>query len=260
MQLAGERTRGISGGRGDPALLLLHGLGATADVWQPLQAHLDTTWPGRWAAPDLPGHGGAPRLERYSFGALAAAAAAEVVEPGERVVVLGHSLGGVVGLALASGWFGVDVIGVIGLGIKVAWTHDELAKARALAARPATWFDTKDQAVQRHLLVSGLAGLVSPDDPAVDRALATEGERWRLALDARVFGMRAPDLPGLLAAARCPVVLARGERDPMVTPAQLGGLVRDARSISGAGHNAHVEDPPGVADLLAGCRAAWTGS
>jgi alpha-beta hydrolase superfamily lysophospholipase len=51
------------------------------------------------------------------------------LDPGERVVVLGHSLGGVVGLALAAGSFGVDVQGVVALGVKVAWTDDERASS-----------------------------------------------------------------------------------------------------------------------------------
>ena len=89
------------GGSGDPVLLLLHGLGATGTVWLELAELLPRHWPGSWVIPDLPGHGRSDPLPRYTFGALAAAVA-EVVEPGRRVAVLGHSLGGAVGLALAS--------------------------------------------------------------------------------------------------------------------------------------------------------------
>jgi len=78
-------------------------------------------WPGRWLAPDLPGHGGSQPLPGYAFESLAAAVA-RIVSISARTVVLGHSLGGVVGLALASGAFTVPVQAVIGLGIKVAWT------------------------------------------------------------------------------------------------------------------------------------------
>ena len=47
--------------------------------------------------------------------------------------MLGHSLGGVVGLVLASDGFPVPVHAVIGLGIKVAWSRQELDRAQAAA-------------------------------------------------------------------------------------------------------------------------------
>jgi pimeloyl-ACP methyl ester carboxylesterase len=45
----------IGGGAGEPLLLLLHGLGATADVWEGWRPLLAERWPGRWVAPDLAG-------------------------------------------------------------------------------------------------------------------------------------------------------------------------------------------------------------
>src|SRR3954471_21756388 len=120
----GERLRVRRGGSGDAVVLLLHGLGATGDVWQGVQEQLaDGTC--RWIAPDLPGHGRSEPLERYSFGHLTAALA-PLLDREEHVVVLGHSLGGVLGLALASGWFGGSVDRVCGLGIRVAWSAAEL--------------------------------------------------------------------------------------------------------------------------------------
>lgn len=229
------------GGSGQPALLLIHGLGATGDVWSGWWPLLSERWPGRWLAPDLPGHGGSGPLARYSFGALAAGLA-ELVRADERLVVLGHSLGGVLGLTLASGWFGVPVEAVVGLGIKVQWTPDEVDRARALAERPVTWFASREEAAARYLLVSGLAGLMSPDDVAVDAGVREERGRWRLAMDPAAFGVGAPDLPGLLAAARAQVVLARGEDDHMVTDEQLALLQPAPLTLAGLGHNAHVQD------------------
>ena len=71
----------------------------------------------------------------YTFDTLAAAVAG-LASGGARAVVLGHSLGGVVALALASGRFSVPVQAVIGLGIKVTWTQEELDRAQAAARRP----------------------------------------------------------------------------------------------------------------------------
>jgi pimeloyl-ACP methyl ester carboxylesterase len=84
----------------------------------------------------------------------------------------------------------------------------------------------------------------------VDRTATGEGSGWRLAQDPRTFGVGVPDMAGLLAAVSCPVVLARGEHDPMVTHEQLAALVPDAVTLPGLGHNAHVEDPAAVLALV----------
>jgi len=54
----------------------------------------------------------------------------------------------------------------------------------------------------------------------------------------------------LAAAANAPVVLARGERDPMVSLEELRTHARQAYDIPGAGHNVHVEDPRAVLGLI----------
>jgi pimeloyl-ACP methyl ester carboxylesterase len=237
------------GGSGEPVLVLLHGLGATGDVWDGWWPLLARRWPGRWLAPDLPGHGGSPPLSEYSFGGLAAAVAG-IIEPGARPVVLGHSLGGVVGLALASGRFGVPVQAVIGLGIKVVWTGEELDRARAVSRRPPAWFASRDEAAARYLRLSGLAGLLPADDPAVDAGLREQDGRWRVAMDPGAFAVGAPDMAQLLARSRAPVTLARGEHDPMNTDEQLAGLSVPALTLPGLGHNAHVESPERSIALL----------
>lgn len=232
-----------------PLLVLLHGLGGSAAVWDGWVSVLEESWPGNWLALDLPGHGHAPSLRRYSFGSMAAHVA-ETMPPGREVVVLGHSLGGVVALALSSGWFGVRVTGVLGLGIKVAWTSDELDRAAALAARPVGWFDDRSAAAERYLKVSGLAGLRDADDSVVAAGLREQDGRWRLALDPAAFGVGAPDMTGLLAASKAEIVLARGESDHMVSDDQLAALPVATVVLPGLGHNAHVEDPSAVAALL----------
>jgi pimeloyl-ACP methyl ester carboxylesterase len=230
------------GGSGEPLLVLLHGLGATGDVWDGWWPLLARRWPGRWVAPDLPGHGGSPPLAAYTFDGLAAAVAG-IVQTSSRIVVLGHSLGGVVGLALASGRFPVPVHAVTGLGIKVVWADDDLGRAQALAHRPPAWFASRDEAAARYLRVSGLAGLLPADAAAVDAGLREQGGRWRLAMDPGAFAVGAPDMTQLIARSQAPVTLARGERDPMNTDEQLARLGPPTVTLPGLGHNAHVESP-----------------
>jgi pimeloyl-ACP methyl ester carboxylesterase len=237
----GVDLRVRAGGRGEPVVLLLHGLGATGEVWDGLARLL----PGAWVAPDLPGHGGSAPLPSYTFAAVADAVA-DLVDPAG-TVILGHSFGGVVGLHLASR---PGVRAVIGLGIKVAWTAEELARAAALAAREPARFATRDEAVPRHLRLSGLDGLVAPDSPAALAGVVERDGAWRPALDPRAFGVGDPEMAVLLAAAPVPVVLARGEHDGMVSAAQLRALVPAPVDLQGLGHNAHVEAPAAVAELV----------
>jgi pimeloyl-ACP methyl ester carboxylesterase len=245
------RLRVQSGGHGEPVLLLIHGLGATGDVWRGWASLLEQRWPGGWLAPDLPGHGGSPAMPDYTFEAFADAVAA-ILPPDAPTVVIGHSLGGVVGLVLA-GTRG-DVETVIGLGIKVAWTGEELQRAQMLAERPAPSFDTRDEAAARYLRVSGLAGLLAADDPAVEPGLRADGDRWGLAMDPRTFGVGAPAMPALLARARAAVTLARGEHDQMCTQEQLRALGAPTVTLPGLGHNAHVENPEATLTTLVDSR------
>ncbi|MEV0902397.1 alpha/beta fold hydrolase [Actinoplanes sp. NPDC049802] len=242
----GTSLRFRGGGRGGPLLLLLHGLGATGDVWARWAEPLERAWPGRWIAPDLPGHGGSAPLPEYTFDAFAEAVR-PLLTPDDRTVVLGHSLGGVVALTLAAR---APVAAVVGLGVKVAWTEEELARAKALSQRPVAWFATREEAIARHLRVSGLDGLVAVDDPAATEGVREEQGRWRLALDPGAFAVGAPDMPGLLTRSTAAVRLARGEQDPMNTDDQLERLGAPVVTLAGLGHNAHVQDPARCLSLL----------
>ena len=245
----GAGLRVHEGGAGEPVLLLLHGLGATGDVWEGWRPLLARRWPGRWLTPDLPGHGGSRPLPGYTFDTLAAAVA-DIVSAGARTLVLGHSLGGVVGLALASGAFDVPVQAVIGLGIKVVWTQEDLDRAQAAAHRPPAWFASREEAAARYLRISGPAGLLTAADPAVEAGLREQHGRWRLAMDPGAFAVGAPDMTQLLARSRAPVTLARGEHDAMNTDEQLARLGVPAVTLPGLGHNAHVENPHLAITLL----------
>ncbi|OLT01875.1 hypothetical protein BJF90_30510 [Pseudonocardia sp. CNS-004] len=139
---------------------------------------------------------------------------------------------------------------VIGLGIKVAWSREELARAAALAAREPARFATREEAVARHLRVSGLDGLVDTDSPAALAGVIEQDGAWRPALDPRAFAVGEPQMAALLAAAPVPVVLARGEHDTMVDAEQLRALVPAPVDLPGLGHNAHVEAPVAVAALV----------
>jgi pimeloyl-ACP methyl ester carboxylesterase len=244
MKFAFER-----GGSGERLLVLLHGLGATRQVWWPMLQFGAARWGGRWLVPDLRGHGasqGAPPTHSLGFHAADGAALISQSAPWSELVILGHSMGGAAALALASGWFGFTPTRVFGLGIKVTWSTEESAKLSEFASAPARTFTSKDEAVARYLRVSGLEGLVPAASNIAGAGVIEENGTWRLAAAPATASVGTPPMQGLIAAARCPIHLARGETDGLVTLDQLRAYDPNAVDIAGAGHNAMVEKPEAV--------------
>jgi pimeloyl-ACP methyl ester carboxylesterase len=251
-----RRTRGgiayFTGGTGDSLLLLLHGLGATAAVWRRLLPLVEESWDGCWAAPDLRGHGLSVAQPPYGYAVHAADMAELATELGvSRVTVLGHSFGGVVGAVLGGGWYGVDVERVTALGVKMDWTDDEVARARAMSARPPQVFATSAEAADRHLKLAGLRDLVDPVDPVARAGTRVAHGGWIAALDPRAFGAVGPSVETVLSRCAAPLRLAAGSTDPMVGLDAMRRVDPAAVLIDGAGHNAHWEDPAAVLSLLA---------
>ncbi len=237
------------GGRGDCTAVLLHGMGATAASWEGVRQLLEARAATRWLTADLSGHGQSGWQDNYSVGQLAAALAP--LWPGAGAVfVVGHSVGAYVALALASGGFGVRVSGVLGIGPKINWPPADLAAARELAARPVRWYPSEEEAVARYRRVSGLSADIAPASALLARGILRGADGWRLAQDPRTFAVAGESFGALVAAAGAPVVLARGERDPMVTEHELCTHAGHVHTIAGAGHNAHVEQPAAVVALL----------
>lgn len=234
-----------TGGEGAPTLLLLHGLGANATVWDGMRPFIDAHWPGRFIAPDLRGHGRSPHAEPYGFGTLAADVAG-LLHQGEEVAILAHSMGGAVGMALATGWFGVRARCLLALGVKLVWSNDDLARAVELARAPARLFDDRGQAIERYLRVAGLAGLIDPGSPAAAVGIKDEDGRFRLAADPRAGAAAGPAFEALLRALHGPYRLAAGEKDSMVSADDMRRYDREAAVFAGVGHNAHVEAPDRV--------------
>jgi len=250
-----RRTRGgiayFTGGTGEHLLLLLHGLGATAAVWRRLLPLAAESWPGRWAAPDLRGHGLSLAEPPYGYAVHAADVAELAAELGaSRVTVLGHSFGGVVGAVLGSGWYGVPVERVVALGVKIDWTDDEVARAQAMSRRPPQVFAGPAEAADRHLKLAGLRDLVDPADPVARAGVRIADGGWIAALDPRAFGAVGPSVETILARSTARLRLAAGSGDPMVGLEAMRRVDPDAVLLDGSGHNAHWEAPEAVWKLL----------
>jgi pimeloyl-ACP methyl ester carboxylesterase len=228
-------------GAGAPVLVLLHGLGVNGAVWDPFLAHLKG-WPGRVIIPDLRGHGRSPHAPRYSDEAHAADVAALVSDESD-VHVIGHSMGGMVGLVLSNGRYAVDVTAVFAFAVKTAWTATELAGLSEYAQKPARRFASREEAVARFLRTSSLEGLVAVDSCVVEAGIARDGEGFRLAADPRAVLVAGTSAAANYRASTARRWLACGTMDPLVTLDQLRAIEPSAIALGDYGHNVHVEDP-----------------
>ena len=259
MPVSGAATeRGIwaaRGGRGEPLMVLLHGMGANASVWERLLPLVERSWRGRWLAPDLRGHGRSVQEGPYGIGAHASDVAAIIeAEAAGAVTLVGHSFGGAVAALVASGWFGPRVGDVAAFGVKIEWSEAEIEKARGLALRPAPVFATREEAIERYLRLSGLAGLAAPSSATATAGVIGADGRFQVAMDPRAWGAVGPSIAALLGLATAPLRLAAGDRDPMVTLEQMRRIDPAARIFAGVGHNAHWEAPERVWEFISGGR------
>ncbi len=241
----------IQGGRdsGGRAILLLHGLGATKEVWLPFIEQLEASWAGHWIAPDFPGHGASIPCAHDSFGAYASSVSS-ILPADTPIIVLGHSLGGAVGLLLGSGLFGTDVRSVHALSVKIAWRDAEVGKAIEFSRSSPRFFETEADAIVRHLKVSGLFGLVPETHPAARAGVIATDRGWRLAASPATNGVARGDVNAILKICRSPAHFATGELDPIAVASTYEGLGLEARTLPSLGHNAHVQDPCAVCTWL----------
>lgn len=230
------------GGESGPLLVLLHGLGATGAVWEGLLPLLEAHWPGRWLIPDFRGHGRSSHQVPYGIG-IHAADVASLLHQGEEVCVIGHSMGGVVGMALATGLFGLRVRSVVAHSVKVDWSEEDASRGQALARAPAKLFATRAEAIERYLRVAGLAGMVAADSASAASGVAESGGQFRLAADPRCYDLGTPDFARLAGAVAAPLHLFCGERDNIASLAGMERLGRPVTLLAGLGHNPQVEAP-----------------
>ena len=230
------------GGTDGPMLVLLHGLGATGAVWDGLCPILAQHWRGRWLIPDFRGHGRSFHRPHYGIG-IHAADVAELVQQDEEVTLIGHSMGGVVGIALATGMFGVRVRRVVAFSVKVDWTDADVSRAQTVAQAPPRMFATKEEAIERYLRVAGLKGIVAPDSAAAQSGISERQGQFRLAADPLSNALGTPDFARLARSANAPLHLLCGELDNIARAQSMRRLGAPVTQLPGLGHNLHAEAP-----------------
>ena len=262
----GHRVTYRSAGSG-PVLLLLHGVTNSSETWEhvagPLAEHFTLI------APDLLGHGesATPRGD-YSLGAHASGVRDVLSALGhKRVTVVGHSLGGGIGLQFAYQFpercERLVLVSSGGLGREV---HLLL---RAAALPGADWVLPMLTApallgvgrragglLQRaHLAPGGDVGVLARGFASLDNAGSRQAFLHTVRSVIEPSGQRVNAGERLALAARLPTLIVWGERDSII-PVAHGEAAHAAipgsrfEVFPGAGHMPHDDDPERFARLL----------
>jgi pimeloyl-ACP methyl ester carboxylesterase len=253
----GVSLRWFEGGDGPP-ILLLHGLGGAASNWTLVAPELVRL--GRVVVPDLPGHGGSSALPAppETLDPFADRIAPLLEEPG---LVVGHSLGGVVALRLASRWpervRGLLLAG--SAGISSATRRSERALTLVALVKPGKRASRWRREIARSpLLRTLLFGGISAADP---RALSPQAANGFLAgsglyTDVRSAGdaLVRSDPRLDLARVRCPALVLHGTRDvqaPLRDAFEYARRLRaPMRAVADCGHLLIGERPEAVVDAI----------
>lgn len=231
----------LSGGRGRHALVLLHGLGANSAVWHPMLTWVVPEWNGAWLAPDFSGHGSSVHRDSYSYEDHARDVL-QLVADFDRVFILGHSMGGAVGLKAAAMAPPGLIVSVASLSMKLSFTAEESRWFQERAKTDIQYFNTADEAKRRYLKISGLLELVPMESDIAEQGVVADVRGYRLAMDPKAFMVAADRLPSSTGLP-CNVCLATGSEDRIAPAEEMRTRFEQSIVLNGLGHNAHVQAP-----------------
>lgn len=235
------------------AVIFIHGLAADRTVWWPVMDAIDELSPLTAQSISLPGHGGEPSVARPSFGGYAAHVADRIDPDVEGILVVGHSLGTLVGAVLAGGMFGFRIRGFMGIAPKLTWSEGEVTASAERAARGRRLFSSIEEAARAVRRMSG--GTAEADSGGIDRLSLTRGLTGGYAgifdpmsSPTRLLGSAANEvIDSALSSVRCPRRMLVGSEDSGVSLEELQRYDPQAVEVDGVGHNPHVEVPEIVA-------------
>jgi 3-oxoadipate enol-lactonase len=247
-----ERVAVECDGEGE-AILMIHGLGGTSNVWTPVLPALARH---RTIRPDLPGSGRSHRVEgsltigRFVEAMQRVCAALRL----DRVHVAGHSLGTIVALHLAV--TSPRLVRSLALFGPLASPLDAARPGiRARGAKARDEGEAGMQAIADTLLTTAVSAETRTRRPVAVAAVRELLMRQCPDGYARTCEALADAQPAEMGGITCPTLLVTGDEDT-VSPAQsvrqLGGRIPGARVevLARCGHWTPIEKPAECEDLL----------
>lgn len=239
----------VAQGTGPVAVLMLHGIGGGKAAW-PAQLDALSQAGYRAVAWDMPGYGDSALIAPYDFAGLAQALQPVLQaerDAGRRVVLLGHSMGGMVAQEAYAAMPGL-IDGMVLSGTSPAFGKADGQWQRDFVAARTAPLDAGKTMAQ---MAAGLVrAMVAPDADAQAVAFAASvmaavpPDTYRAALQALVrFDRRE-----MLARIGVPVLALAGEHDANAAPAVMERMAQKIAGaeylcLPGVGHLACMERP-----------------
>jgi pimeloyl-ACP methyl ester carboxylesterase len=249
---------------GDPdnrSIVLVHGGAAHSRWWDHIGPLLASGW--QVLALDLSGHGESGRRDSYSLDTWAREVLGVVADAGTAAssVVIGHSMGGLVTLRLAS-LAGSRIAGAVAIDSPVRDLAPEDRAARQRRAfGPLRLYPTREAAIARFRPIPDQPTLAYIADHVAATSIRAAEGGWTWKFDPRIFA-RDHLTPELLTRLDCRVALFRAEYG-LVTPQQGEvlydrlGRVAPIIEIPAAGHHIMLDQPIALAVALRTLLADW---
>jgi pimeloyl-ACP methyl ester carboxylesterase len=249
----GRTLRVLQAGQGTPVVLIHGVLGAAEDMMLGLGEALSRR--GRVISVDRPGHGGS-RRERFEFGPERQA---QLIRQGlqaldvRRPIIVGHSLGGPVSLALALQW--PDYVRGLVLLAPLAYPEFRPIEHTYLAPRAAPWVGPLVSRAAQDTLDPGMLPLIhkamfAPQEVPEVWERQVPHDQVRRSEQMTVNGEDVADMAGLARlaftyrAVSTPTIILSGDKDAVVSPN------RHARALVQALPNAELEMLPGLGHMI----------
>ncbi|MBW8011351.1 MAG: alpha/beta fold hydrolase [Chloroflexi bacterium] len=247
--------------------ILIHGWSSSSYAMHPLMELLSSRF--SCVSIDLPGYGKSPRLKERATIPLYVELLADLIEQiGEgQVVLVGHSMGGMISLSLALEYpmlvdrmvlISPTITGRLSIYINVMISPITLLERFRIGQRLVSYIEG---------LIFGLTDRIMRPASFADRTGITEDDYRQLRADARrpgqgkvraecFFAMRDNDLSGKIGKVEAPSLVIWGAEDNTV-PLRDAGVVEDEwpesdlRLLPKAGHWPHFETPETTNRLIA---------
>ncbi|MGH6889293.1 MAG: alpha/beta fold hydrolase [Rhizomicrobium sp.] len=251
----------VTAGTGEEMLVLLHGIGGCAKVWQPqLDAFADRYTVVAW---NMPGYGGSSPLPKLTFPALAEALEALLdTLPSGRVHLVGHSMGGMVAQEFVrhrAGRIASLCLYATSPGLSRPETPEaaEAAEARAREFMERRIGPIDRGRTMRDMAESLLDQLLAPRAPEWVRTAAIESIS---SVPPAVYrdAMRCIlsfDGTAIVPKISLPTLVIAGGEDRTMTPAVVRTMARQIAGarfeiVPGVGHLANLENPAAFDRIL----------